>query len=434
MSNTWQTQLLGEHCYVKARIGWRGLSASEYIDDGPYLVAGKHVEDGLIDWTACDHISEFRYRESSEIALADGDVILTKDGTIGRVARVDRLPGKATINGTMMLLRPHATLHYRYLYHVLNGRGFKKLIDDKVSGSSIPHIFQRDVVTLPISFPPIGQQRLLADILDTLDIAIRETEAIIEKLKPIKKGLLHDLLTRGIDENGELRPPQNQAPHLYRQSPLGWVPAAWSVFGLSDVALPSRDVLKTGPFGSSLKGEHFRTSGRPVVTIGSLGASEFIEDALLFISEATAHVLKDYELLPGDIAFSRVADVGRSVVVEEGQRGWIMSSNFMRISVDCARVLPKFLQAVLAFDNRTKQQIRKTVNSAGRDVANSEVLMGLRFPWPSIDEQQRIVDRVQRVHERILLEQAQRGKLVNCKKGLMDDLLTGRVRVTPLLP
>jgi len=72
--------------------------------------------------------------------------------------------------------------------------------------------------------PPLRQQQAIAEILDTLDTTIRQTEAIVEKLKQVKQGLLHDLLTRGIGANGELRPLQSQAPHRYKESPLGWIP------------------------------------------------------------------------------------------------------------------------------------------------------------------------------------------------------------------
>lgn len=433
MSEPWKTDRLGKYCYIKARIGWRGLSSSEYTESGPYLIAGKHIENGIIDWDACDHISEYRYRESWEIALAEGDVIITKDGTIGRVARVDSLPGKATINGTMMLVRPEREIDYRFLYHILNGYEFKKLIEDKVSGSSIPHIFQRDMVTLPISFPQMPDQGKLADVLDTLDTAIHETEAIIAKLKAVKQGLLHDLLTRGIDANGELRPSQTEAQHLYKESPLGWIPMEWTTSGLANVAPKDRSVIRTGPFGSSLKGEHWRESGRPVVTIGSLGEGTFIASELLFVDERTANSLADFELVAGDIAFSRVADVGRAVVISENESGWIMSSNFMRISVNENKVRPRFLQMLLSSSLLVRKQIRATVNSAGRDVANSAVLLSLQFPWPAPEEQDRIINRVKSVDERITAEEAELVKQRTIKLGLMNDLLTGRVRVTPLL-
>ncbi|MCY4664181.1 MAG: hypothetical protein OXC00_05905, partial [Acidimicrobiaceae bacterium] len=106
----WRREHLGDHTQIGARIGWRGLSADEYVENGPFLIAGKHIVSGSVDWTGCDHLTERRYRESPEIALQIGDVIVSKDGTIGRVARIDSLPGPATLNGTMMLVRPTGSL------------------------------------------------------------------------------------------------------------------------------------------------------------------------------------------------------------------------------------------------------------------------------------------------------------------------------------
>lgn len=300
-------------------------------------------------------------------------------------------------------------------------------------GTTFEAISKGDLLSLKLTLPPKAHWPQIAVILDTVDTAIHETEAIITKLKAIKQGLLHDLLTRGVDVNGELRPPQAEAPQLYTQSPLGLIPADWQVFELAQVAPKDRSVIRTGPFGSSLKGEHWRDSGRPVITIGSLGQTAFVLSELLYVDDATAARLGDFELIPGDVVFSRVADVGRSVVVSENERGWIMSSNFMRISVDSSKARPHFLQLLLSSSTMVRRLLRTTVNSAGRDVANSNVLMKLLFPWPTLTEQDEILRRAEAVNLRLLREEMGRQKLINTKVGLMDNLLTGRVRVAPLL-
>ena len=96
---------LGQLSHVRGRIGWKGLKSHEYTDTGPYLVAGTHIKADKIQWDKCQHINEFRYEESPEIKLSIKDIIISKDGTIGRVALVDYLPGPTTINSTMMLVR-----------------------------------------------------------------------------------------------------------------------------------------------------------------------------------------------------------------------------------------------------------------------------------------------------------------------------------------
>ena len=94
----WRIKQLGENAHIKARIGWRGLGADEYTNEGPLLIAGTHIRGSFIDWASCDHISDFRYEESPEIQLQENDVIFSKDGTLGRIGIVENLPGRATIN------------------------------------------------------------------------------------------------------------------------------------------------------------------------------------------------------------------------------------------------------------------------------------------------------------------------------------------------
>jgi type I restriction enzyme S subunit len=174
--------------------------------------------------------------------------------------------------------------------------------------------------------------------------------------------------------------------------------------------------------------------GHPVITIGALGEGEFRNQDLLFVDSKDAARLRDFQLSAGDVVFSRVADVGRSVVIREQHAGWIMSSNLMRIALDPELVRPDYLQMQLAGDSRIKAQIRAQVNSGGRDVANSAVLSRLRFAWPDPNEQDRIISRVLLTERALQAERRTAEKLQKQKLGLMQDLLTGRVSVEHLAP
>ena len=192
----WEVYCLGDYAYIKARIGWRGLSASEYTDEGPLLIAGNHIKRTKILWDKCDHISQYRYDESPEIKLKNGDIILSKDGTIGRLGFIERLPQEATIGGTMMMIRPDENLFFsKFVYFYFQGEYFQKLIKEKISGSSIPHIFQRDIVNLKIPFLLLPEQRKIAEILTSVDEEIENEMAHKERLESIKKGLMQVLLT-----------------------------------------------------------------------------------------------------------------------------------------------------------------------------------------------------------------------------------------------
>lgn len=296
-------------------------------------------------------------------------------------------------------------------------------------GSTFAAISADDLRRLSVpDFSPSAQRRIAA-ILTSLDTAIEATEALIAKHQQIRSGLLHDLLTRGVADGGSLRRSALEAPDLYVLTKIGLVPVGWEVTGLQAKQRGADKWIRTGPFGSSLNGEHWMVEGCPVVTIGSLGEGVFDEHELLFVGERDAARLAEFRLKPGDVVFSRVADVGRSVVVRQENVGWIMSSNLMRIAVDTSQVRPDFLQMLLAGDPRVKAQIRAKVNSGGREVANSEILGQLLFAWPPVDEQERIIERVQSIEAPIRLDQDQLRKLRMQKQGLMQDLLTGKVPV-----
>lgn len=286
------------------------------------------------------------------------------------------------------------------------------------------------VKRLPIAYPKdMRVQRKIAAILSCIDTAIEKTEALIAKHQQTKAGLMHDLFTRGVLPNGQLRPPHSEAPELYQETALGWIPVEWEISGLQTKGRAGVSWIRTGPFGSALKGEHWRTHGHPVITIGALGEGEFLNEELLFVNAKDADRLRDFQLNAGDVVFSRVADVGRSVVIREEQAGWIMSSNLMRIALDANLVRPDYLQMQLAGDSRVKAQIRAQVNSGGRDVANSAVLSRLRFAWPDPDEQDRIINRALLEERSLQAERRKTEKLQKQKLGLMQDLLTGRVPV-----
>jgi type I restriction enzyme S subunit len=326
-------------------------------------------------------------------------------------------------------IKESSKLTQPYVYRVLE-LSLPKIDYAGFEGSGLRHLRKSYIKDFRFLAPSdSASQRRIVSILDGIDTAIEKTEALIAKYQQIKAGLMHDLFTRGVLPNGQLRPPREQAPELYQETAIGWIPREWEVSGLAAKGRFGTSWIRTGPFGSALKGEHWRSHGHPVITIGALGEGNILSEGLLFVNDRDATRLHDFQLKAGDVVFSRVADVGRSIVVREDQAGWIMSSNLMRIAVDenCAR--PEFLQMALAGDARVKAQIRARVNSGGRDVANSQVMSQLRFVWPEMDEQDRIIARSDKISRNLNIEQQKLVKLRQQKLGLMQDLLTGKVPV-----
>jgi type I restriction enzyme S subunit len=377
--------------------------------------------------------------ESERFRVEKGDVLLTKDSEtpddIGVPAVVvDDIPS-LVCGYHLALIKPRKDrVDSTFLAKQLGSKQTATYFSQLANGSTRYGLSSSAIANTPIPLAPLSQQRWIAEVLLTLDETIEQTEALIAKMQQVKAGLMHDLLTRGVTPDGHLRPTREQTPDLYKESPLGWIPKEWDVATLSERGRLGRPHLKTGPFGSSLKIEHWVEDGHPVITIGALGEGELIQSELLYVSDATAQRLREYQLEVGDVVFSRVADVGRSAVVLDNHKGWIMSSNLMRISLDQAKVYAAYLQAQLAYDARVRAQIRATVNSSGREVANSQMLNRLLFVWPQPEEQARILNRVEALDAKRKTETAHLDNLIKQKQGLMNNLLTGRVRVTEGIP
>lgn len=407
------------------------MRADEFLEEGPFLITGTDFLRGSIDWSDCYHVSEERYREAFYIHVKNNDLLITKDGTIGKVVLVNDCPQKAVLNSGIFLIRSKDDSYdHQFAYYVLTSEIFDNFLRLNLNGSTINHLYQNVFEKFEIPIPNHTVQIKIASILRTIDQAIEKTEALIEKYQDIKAGLMHDLFTRGIGADGKLRPQREQAPELYQETPIGWIPKDWEWLPLRTKSKPGVHHLRTGPFGSTLKGEHWVEYGNPVITIGSLGEGEFNASELLFINDLDAKRLFDFQMKLGEVVFSRVADVGRSVVIKQDQVGWIMSSNLMRISLDQNLVNSDYLQYQLSYDTRIKKQIRCKVNSGGRELANSEILNSLLFIWPTIDEQNEIVNRAKVISRRINSDRQELQKLMYQKSGLMHDLLSGKVPVT----
>jgi len=252
----------------------------------------------------------------------------------------------------------------------------------------------------------------------------------IESVEILTPPLMQDLLTKGIDENGNIR---SEETHEFKDSPLGRIPVEWEVATIAKFGSKDRSYLRTGPFGSDLNTKHWVEEGIPVLTIGALGEGEIIKEELFYVSKTTANNLKAFRVESGDIVFSRVADIGRSLVIQDEQTGWIISSNLMRIALDKQKGNPSFLYQNIAFNSIIRAQLRVSSNSGGRDLVNGSILSSILFPWPSLDEQKRVNAIMQRIEEKIVILKNQLVNQINCKTGLMQDLLTGKVRVTDLL-
>ena len=194
----------------------------------PLLSAKNVTANGDVAFDDTDDlISEAEYLDlSRSFRLEPDDLLLTIVGSLGR--RAIYAGQRVTFQRSVAYIRPEQRkLLSRFLFHWMGHPAFSADLARRSNATAQAGLYLGELAKVEVPVPDKHEQRGIAQILDTLDTAIHETEAIIAKLKAVKQGLLHDLLTRGIDANGELRPPQADAPYLYKASTLGWIPKEW---------------------------------------------------------------------------------------------------------------------------------------------------------------------------------------------------------------
>lgn len=151
---------LGDVAELKGRIGWRGLTAKEYTKEGPLFVSVHSLNYGhFVALKDAFHISQERYDESPEIMLKNNDILICKDGAgIGKLGMVGQLPGPATINSSLLLIRASKKVRSEFLYFYLLSPIFQNLVQERLSGSTTPHLYQRDIAELVINLPSLETQ------------------------------------------------------------------------------------------------------------------------------------------------------------------------------------------------------------------------------------------------------------------------------------
>lgn len=197
-SGDWMKINLSKNSRLKARIGWQGLTTAEYLDEGySYLITGTDFKDGQIFWNGCHYVDYDRYAQDPNIQVSNGDLLLTKDGTIGKVAYVTGLKRPATLNSGVFLVKPITDAYTaHFMFYALESSVFKDFLQQLSAGSTINHLYQKDLVKFELFVPPTKEeQEAIAGILFDMDSEIHRLEEKLSKFQKIKQGMMEELLT-----------------------------------------------------------------------------------------------------------------------------------------------------------------------------------------------------------------------------------------------
>lgn len=414
--------------------GWKterlGVLIKDIGDGGTPNTNKKEYFDGSIPWVViqdiCKVISKTKttltplgLKSCSAKLWPAGSVILSTGATIGEVGLTEvPVATKQGIHG--IVCKEELSSHYLY-YRLQTLREF---LNANAQGSTIREVRANFLRTIPISFPISKlEQDKIAEILSTVDRAIEQTEALIAKQQLIKTGLMQDLLTRGIDEHGNLR---SEKTHKFKDSPLGRIPVEWEIKTLDDC------VRNDGPicYGILMPGIGF-DNGVPVIKVKDISGGKILQNELLLTDPKIDDQYKRSRLRTGDLLLTIRGTTGRVALVQPELDKANITQDTARVRLT-AEHSNQYFYFLLQGKRIQDQILLHTLGQAVKGINIAEVKK-LSFSLPRIGEQEAIAERLNEIEKSLGSIDQGLNKLHTLKTALMQDLLTGKKRVTDLL-
>lgn len=191
----WEQRKLVDIATMHARIGWQNLRTSEFLDDGDYyLITGTDFKDGRIDFSSCHYVAKERYDQDKNIQIHNGSILITKDGTLGKVAYISGLNKPATLNaGVFNVVIKANDVDEKYLYHYLAGPFLMDYVSKRATGGTIKHLNQNILVDFPVVLPSYDEQKKIGETLQDLDNLITLHQRKLDQLQTMKKFMLQNM-------------------------------------------------------------------------------------------------------------------------------------------------------------------------------------------------------------------------------------------------
>jgi len=361
----------------------------------------------------------FSGKYDSRYLVKKGDLLIGMDGDF---LTVKWKGGDALLNQRVckLITKDPATLSQDFLFYRVIEEVIR--INRITAATTVKHLSSNDVLGIEIELPPTPEQTKIAEILSTVDRAIEQMEALIAKQQRIKTGLMQDLLTRGIDENGNLRSEQT---HLFKDSPLGRIPAEWEV-------QPCIALCREIVVGIVIRPmQYYRPDGVPVLRSANVKVNRITREALVFMSDKDNEKLSKSRLRKGDLVTVRTGYPGTTGVIPPELDG----SNCVDLVIsrpNHEKIRSEFLSIWINSDHG-KRQVLEGQGGLAQQHFNVGEMHTLLVKVPDINEQ-KIIENLLILQSSAIDELTKnQQKLRSLKTALMQDLLTGKKHVTPLL-
>jgi len=361
--------------------------------------------------------------------IRKGDVLFARSSVkpegVGQSSAVLKTFDRIVYSGFIIRFRQFENkIWYLYSKYCFDNDAVRRSILAKSTVSANTNINQDSLKTIQIKLPPLPHQRKIARILTTVDNIIEKTEAAIAKYKAIKQGMMHDLFTRGIDVNtGKLRPVIDDAPALYKESELGMMPKDWNVARLGEL------INEKGEYGINAASCDYSPNFYTYLRITDISDDgSFLQEEKKSVSHLDA---EKYLLDNGDIVFARTGNsTGKTYLYNPSDGKLVFAGFLIRFKPLDNKLSPIFLKFYTETEwywNFVSLYSQRT----GQPGINGKEYGDFKMRIPQRDEQGTIEKKLLSVNSTIHDEKQSLSKYQKLKKGLMQDLLTGKKEVTP---
>lgn len=407
--------------YLKGRIGWQGLKADEFKDDGPHLVTGTDFENGRVNWEKCYRITEERFNEAPEIHVKEGDLLITKDGTVGKLVYIEDKPEKVSLNSHLLIIRPLKDfISNKYIFWYCHSKIFKDYSGLIQDGSIMASLSQEDFSNFRVLVPPLSEQEGIAAWLDEkcgeIDAAIAKVDREIELIDELKQSEISRVVTRGLNPNAPLRP-----------SGIDWIgeiPEHWKLKRLRFICefrngyTPSKDNKDYWTDGVIpwYRMEDIRESGR------------FLKEAKQYITEEAVKGGGLFEA--GSFILATTATIGEhAMLIVDSLANQQFTNLKIRKSLKAPVISAFFFYYLYVIDEFCKSSTKISTFPA----MNMEDLRNFNVTLPPFSEQREIADYLDKKCAKIDGLKAKlkkkREALIELRQSMISEVVTGKRKV-----
>lgn len=392
------------------------LKSHELLDSGNIKTLWiENIVNDEFTWNHQKFISEKKYEELKGFTVKPNDIIITMMGTLGRVAIVPKDIGTAIISSHLLKISlDPKKAHPSFLFYVLKSHFISRQIIKEARGLVMGGLNTGIIKKLQIHIPPLNEQQKIASILSNVDKLISSYDDTIQTTKKLKQGLMQQLLTKGIDHTKF-----KKVPWLFGKEIE--IPEEWEIKKIKDITTVSVGLVIN-------PSTYFDENGTiPMITGKNVTEKGIVLDNVDCITEKSNELLETTRIWSGDLVTMRVGYPGRTSVVKEENDG--MNCASVIITRKSKKIISEFL-GFLANSRLISRQVTMHQAGGAQQVVNVGSWKEFLITYPPIDEQQKIASILSSIDDKITELESKKKSLESLKKGLMQKLLTGQIRVS----